>query len=163
MKKYGISIFVLLSCLLLVAGCSFSDGEMEHRGNLESFLYRFNLYSSGETEYRVEKENGKVFFYATGPEVSVECQVDERVLDELDARIRDYYLTQWDGFQEADSEILGGDSFFLEAEYDSGYRIDAAGYEKYPKDFEEVHAAITEYFNDMVEQINGEAQPEPLF
>ena len=162
MKKYGIVVFALLSCLFLATGCSLGNGGIEKKGSLTSFTYRFHRYSGEDTEYRVEKKGGKVFFYAAGPKEAADCQVDESVLNELDARIRDYYLTQWNGFEESNESILGGDSFSLEAVYDSGYRIEARGYEKYPEDFEEVHGAITEYFGEMIRHINGE-EPESIF
>ena len=144
---------VILAAVLVsgvLAGCS--SGSSGGQGGLRAFEYNYGSFFGGEWDFKIvpegEGDEVRYLFIArgyNGVDMDVEKYVDRGVMDELAEIISSSGVFSWDGFEKRDGNILDGYGFSLMAEYGDGSAIVASGYEKYPKKYDEGHAALSSY------------------
>ena len=132
-----------------------------------SFEYNYGSFNGGEWNYQITRETaqdsgsgGLAYRFIARGYNGVDMDIDE-IVDEADmefiaAIVWNQDLASWDGFDERDSDILDGYSFNLAIEYED-HSIVASGYERFPRDYDVSHAALSTALGNMVRKIEAAA------
>jgi len=161
--RFGVSIVLLVTLAfmtLVLPGCK---ADVSKFGGLKNFAYSYGSFNGGQRDFTITeasgddvRSEGRYLFVAkgyNGVDLDVEVFVGQDVLDDIAAIIADNGIAEWDGFDEVDRDILDGYSFLLAAQYESG-TIQASGYMKYPNNYEQGHAALSEYLESLAASYN---------
>ena len=87
-----------------------------------------------------------------GVSMDVNTIIDESVMISIAEIIEDCDLASWDGFNKHDSNVLDGYSFDLLIEYQD-HSITAHGYMVFPNGYDDAHAALSLYLEDLVNSL----------
>lgn len=60
-----------------------------------------------------------------------------------------YDISKWNGFQKTNNNALDGDTFLLNITTEKGIKINASGYMKWPKNYNEFKKEIDIYFEEL--------------
>lgn len=151
-KLIKCSIFIFL--LLGLSGCGKTERRYED-AQIVSIQYSYGSYNGGYYDFSVYQSNDKIMFSAfgkNGVELSWEHEVGAAIFSDFQQIIEDNKVVKWDGFRKSNRDILDGYSFSLNIEYNNHESIQAYGYEKYPKHYNEVSSVLQEYFFDIIEE-----------
>ena len=164
MKKTIILILFMLLTALLV-GCWTKpeildiddDDEIVplsvDMGRLIEFSYSFGSYFSGQWDYHIFEENGRVFINAEGSNgilLDTAGEVPESTLDEIMKIIDDNDIMSWNGFAKYNKNVPDGYGFGLTAEYERG-KLSASGYMRYPRRYDSGHKALADYLEKLTD------------
>lgn len=157
-KKTGIGLAILglvILTILTVGGIVFSKvvTTKQYEGDIASFSFHSGSYW-GYAEYDIENSDGRVTFRATGfngNDMNVEKTISGEYLDRISDIIKKYDVASWDGFDESDDGILDGHGFTLKIKYTSGATLEAHGYMKYPRNYDEVDEELSEIFDELTD------------
>ena len=164
-----LSIMVLSVLILGMTGCglvqkrpsqpdvSSSEGQPENLSSARilSISYEYGSYFGGYWEFDLSLDDGQVLFYAQGSN-GIDLEIDGRIVpdsvfDELQNIITDNDIILWNGFSKQDTDILDGYGFALNIDYENGTKLSASGYMMEPGNYEQGHAALSEYFLALAE------------
>lgn len=135
-------LLVGILVVVMLTGCA---GSRAYKGKMTEFSYHYGSFFGGYYAYDLVLQGDVVHFTAEGKngvELSVDKEVDPSVLSELSTVMTDRHVERWDGFSKSDDRVLDGYGFSLAVKYDDERTLIADGYEKYPKDYWEVHDAL---------------------
>ena len=77
---------------------------------------------------------------------ALKTDVDEDFSVRLGAILAEYGVAEWDGFDEADENVMDGIGFSLHVTMGDGSTIDAGGYMEWPEGYGKAAAAIHDLF-----------------
>ena len=88
---------------------------------------------------------------------------DEQV-EELIDLFNEYEVWRWNGFNEHDSDVMDGSSFYFTLNIQDGKEIEASGYMMYPENYGEVIEEMLRIIDEGKEEVidEGEAAPVPI-
>ena len=115
-----------------------------------SFSYTVNTACYGDVYYDLKRENEQYTVQicpdGVPSEKAFRCQADAHFAEEIAALLRQYKVSQWNGFHKVNKRILDGRSFTLAVHFENGKEIHAHGYMRYPKNYREFRDAIDACF-----------------
>ena len=113
----------------------------------ERALSTFYLYRTGDISY----DSYYITRWPDGYRVSINEEanqlIDSASVVELTRVIDEYGLAQWDGFDETRTDILDGESFWLEFSLTDGTRVLAQGDNAYPENYSQAMDDIQAIFD----------------
>lgn len=126
--------------------------ELTESGKLISFNYLYGTFRYRPFEFTIERviaDDGveRIYFTAEGYDnglISVNEEIEEAVLDDIVAIMKDENIFAWDGFDQSNTEVRDGFSFSLRAKFENR-TVRANGYMKAPDNFKEGHQRLSEY------------------
>ena len=125
--------------------------NVQNNSNINYFYYYEGSFS-GAYEYEIKKTKDKFIFKAiglNGRKLNVEKEINENDLNKLETIINDNKIYKWNNFNEKDNQILDGSSFTLKINYENGKKIEANGYMKYPKNYDQSSKKLQEYLQEL--------------
>ena len=133
-------LYILMSVLLLVNfDCTV---PAEPQSNIEYFYYSYNN-SFGDGSYYYLIEDGKFqyddYYGIDNPMIT---SIDPEAMEKLELICST--ISDWDGFSEADENVLDGDGFSLTVNYGDGRSVNAHGSNAYPTGYSEFAVSIEE-------------------
>lgn len=117
-----------------------------------NFKYDYGSYNGGYFEYEISKSNEKTIFTAhglNGVDLDITTEVEPSTLDDILEIVKNENITSWNNFSKSNDDILDGYSFSLEIDFENGEKIHAYGYEKYPKNYDIAHKALSNYLEKL--------------
>ena len=75
-----------------------------------------------------------------------EYEVDKKILKEIEIILKKYHVARWDNFHKYDKNVLDGNSFSFRVCFENNQEIEASGYMKWPKNYQEVKKELSEIF-----------------
>lgn len=75
-----------------------------------------------------------------------EYEVDKKILKEIEIILKQYHVARWNNFHKYDKNVLDGNSFSFSVSYGNKQGIEASGYMKWPKNYQEVKKELSEIF-----------------
>ena len=149
MKKTIVRIGVLFMVALLLGGCGKKPIE-----SIRSFDFGYGtgnmMNASVRFEVRYDRKEGTYTAVVKGSGVAEEdadvYPIDESFLNELIVFLNENEIQKWDGFQKSDKHVMDGNGFHLSIWTHEGDTISASGYEKYPKNYNDVKNGIITIF-----------------
>lgn len=123
--------------------------------NLKLFKFRYikGWYANGDISFKLEKTDAGYVAYIKPLLVPVEdtqsFAVDQGFAAALADILKNAGVVKWDGFKKADKRVQDGKHFDLYIRDDKGNSVDASGYEKWPRGYKEVKAAVGALFKTL--------------
>ena len=77
-----------------------------------------------------------------------EYVVDKKILKEIEIILKQYHVARWDNFHKYDKNVLDGNSFSFRVCFENNQEIEANGYMKWPKNYQEVKKELNEIFSN---------------
>ena len=74
-------------------------------------------------------------------------EVDNEDVKRLESILNKYNVGSWNGFSKSDHNVLDGNSFSLYLRTEDDDTVEASGYMKWPKNYEEVKEEIISFFD----------------
>jgi len=151
--KVIILAFIMLT-FLCITGCSDKKTikNWNYDANIIEFNYSYGSYDGGSYIYEIKVDNDVVNFNANGyngVELNKKQVIDKSNIQKLEKIIKDNDIGKWNGFNKEKDYILDGYSFNLIIKYSNGYVIEAYGYEKYPKNYKDIHNQIIDVLENI--------------
>ena len=158
-----LSIMVLSVLILGIAGCGAGQKKPSQPGRnisgaqevnsrsarILSISYEYGSFFGGYWDFELHLEDDQVLLSAQGSngvDLDINSQpVPDNVLVELQDIIAGNGVMLWDGFSKRDDDVLDGYSFALSINYENGEELSASGYMMEPDNYEQGHAALSEY------------------
>jgi len=165
MKRIITVVLLVILIALLLCSCR-NPLAAKPFTNITSF--RVASYASGAWgEYNFDlTENGNAeitYFFGDSwgyeEDQNLIATVSADYLVELTEILNSHNLAAWNGYFKYDSGIIDGHGFIIELTTDSGQEFYAHGYEKYPRNYEEVSSAIYSFF-DQFEYTDKPEEPK---
>lgn len=160
MKRLILSI----STLILIISSCFGIFYFERNKKLEilenailsseivHFKYDYGSYFMGYFEYDISKSNEKTTLTAhgyNGVDLNINTEINSSALNDILEIVKEQNIVSWNNFSKSDDNILDGYSFSLYIEFKNGETINAHGYEKYPKNYDIAHKALSNYLEKL--------------
>lgn len=82
-------------------------------------------------------------------EAKKKVNIDKKTIEKLVNELNKYNITSWNGFKKSDKNVLDGDSFSFSLGTKDGKDIDASGYMKWPKNYQEVRGVFDSMIGDL--------------
>lgn len=117
-----------------------------------NFKYDYGSYNGGYYEYEISKSKEKTIFTAyglNGVDLNIETEVETSTLNDILEIVKEQNIASWNNFSKSDDNILDGYSFSIEIKFKNGETINAHGYEKYPKNYDITHKALSNYLEKL--------------
>ncbi len=160
-KQKLILIIGLIAGICIIKSNEDTDYEFkEHKSsdisNMKSFYFTYtNGYAMNSyTRYEIKKEDDKYVASikqdGKSEEETVKVNLSESSLKELEDILNKYNVSDWDGFNKTDKDVLDGDSFSCSIGMENGKGISASGYMKWPKNYKEVVSELDTYFSKLI-------------
>lgn len=158
MKKkifIGIVIILLIAVILGIIIMLNRDKEKENTKyydkEVEKFTYTYGSYNGSYGNCQIYKRDEKVYISLqthddlNSKDINMGKEIDKSVLKEIKRIVKENEIYKWNGFNASDDDVLDGDGFNLEIEYEGGEKIKANGYMKYPENYEKGSKALIDY------------------
>lgn len=117
--------------------------------SLIHFEYGYGSYFGGYFTFTMDTtDDGQVHLVAygsNGVDLDEDLLTDPSAMENIQNIIESHNISQWNGFDETNKDIMDGASFSLTATYDDGSTITATGYMIFPENFEEAHDELFNY------------------
>lgn len=139
------------------------DKDNKDKGDITYFYYEYS--HKAITSYKLKSEGEKVFLYFKmiyGDLTEIKCEVDPSVMSQLQDIVDEHNIYKWNGFDKHDEDIMDGSSFKLEITYENGDDIEAYGYEKFPKGYDDAHTELVEFLEDLVEEYAEDEEDDEI-
>ncbi|MDR2957859.1 MAG: hypothetical protein LBU61_06770 [Coriobacteriales bacterium] len=150
------AVVIALACF----NCGFSgciSSPPEYLGDLHEFAYEYGSFNGGYRRFSItpsdNPDKGGYLLTAegfNGVDLNVETYINQDDVDTLTSIIKDNNIYAWDGFDRSDYNILDGYSFSLKVVYTESSII-AGGYEKFPSNYKQGHAALSAFLLSLVD------------
>ena len=113
-----------------------------------SYSTGYAMYSS--VIYDINYQNDKYILKIKPNEIpdeeTKEFELDENQIDEIINILSRYNVSNWNGFDKVDKNVLDGNSFTFKLKTKKGEEIYAHGYMKWPNNYREVRDELDNYF-----------------
>lgn len=119
--------------------------------NKLTFSYSTGNYMNASVSYElVCKDKCILSFKDDGVsyEDAKEYEVDKKILKEIEIILKQYHVARWDNFHKYDKNVLDGNSFSFRVCFENDREIEANGYMKWPKNYQEVKKELNELFSN---------------
>ena len=119
--------------------------------NKLTFSYSTGNYMNASVSYElVCKDKCILSFKDDGVsyEDAKEYEVDKKILKEIEIILKQYHVARWDNFHKYDKNVLDGNSFSFRVCFENDQEIEANGYMKWPKNYQEVKKELNELFSN---------------
>ena len=126
----GILLLMSLATIFNLLGCSGPKKESE----VEFLEYRVSGYNPG---YDIQLNEGKIIYENFDEGKKGKYRANEEVVSNLLEEFNKLDIYSWNGYREADDEVLDGMGFTLYVKFPDGSVINASGSNKFPKNFRE--------------------------
>ena len=124
---------------------------------IAEFKYFQFYYSTGNAinsnvRYTIRLDDG---YYATikldgiSEENAVVVPVDDDIINDILNVLKKYDVNKWNGFDKADDRVLDGNNFNLNIIMKNNNRLLAAGYMKWPNNYNKVKKELDVIFNNL--------------
>ncbi len=113
------------------------------------FTYSTGNYMNASVSYElICKDKCMLSFKDDGVsyEDAREYEVDKKILKEIEVILKQYHVARWDNFHKYDKNVLDGNSFSFRVCFENDQEIEANGYMKWPKNYQEVKKELNEIF-----------------
>lgn len=113
------------------------------------FTYSTGNYMNASVSYElICKDKCMLSFKDDGVsyEDAKEYEVDKKILKEIEIILKQYHVARWDNFHKYDKNVLDGNSFSFRVCFENDQEIEANGYMKWPKNYQEVKKELNEIF-----------------
>ncbi|MCF0230034.1 MAG: hypothetical protein HUJ76_10140 [Parasporobacterium sp.] len=159
---------VLVSALSVFAiGCEAKTETRETKSVSDETITRFSFicfesFGYGSYSYEIDtSEDVPMFYYSafdyTGWSDSrndyLKCEVDEKFLDDLNSFCREENVSEFDGFDGSNPDVLDGGGFSLGIYYDDGTYVYASGRNSYPEWYSGFRDKLCELFAPLEEKV----------
>ena len=150
MKKRWIIGIIAIAILIGVIYMLFFQKNVEIKKiNHFSFYYSTGNMMYANVEYKLDLKDDKYIaeIKPTGipDDESLIIEVDDEFEKNLEQILLKYQVNKWNGFKKSDKHVLDGGSFSLYVRMDEE-TIDASGYMKWPKNYNEVKNELNNLF-----------------
>ena len=115
------------------------------------FTYSTGNYMNASVSYElICKDKCMLSFKDDGVsyEDAREYVVDKKILKEIEIILKQYHVARWDNFHKYDKNVLDGNSFSFRVCFENDQEIEANGYMKWPKNYQEVKKELNEIFSN---------------
>ena len=115
------------------------------------FTYSTGNYMNASVSYElICKDKCMLSFKDDGVsyEDAREYVVDKKILKEIEIILKQYHVARWDNFHKYDKNVLDGNSFSFRVCFENNQEIEANGYMKWPKNYQEVKKELNEIFSN---------------
>ena len=157
MKRIIIISVIVITIILLIWGVYymfFSDRprKVDKISGIKIFHYSYSVgyHYEARIYYELECENKctlKIKDEGITEEDAPVYEVDKEITKKLEAILNKYSVGSWNGFSKSDHNVLDGDSFSLYLRTEDDDTVEASGYMKWPKNYEEVKEEIISFFD----------------
>lgn len=161
MKYIIICIIAIIIILLLIFKLElFKDKKVikeEKIQNINSieFNYTTGYHYNGSISYEIQC-NEECILYYKGDGISEEDKkkyiIDKEVVKDIENKLNEYKVIDWNNFYESNQYVLDGNSFYIKITYDNDKQIIARGYESWPNNYryvrEYINNALSKYMNN---------------
>ena len=116
-----------------------------------SFSYSTGNYMNASVSYElICKDKCILSFKDDGVsyEDAKKYEVDKKILKEIEIILKQYHVARWNNFHKYDKNVLDGNSFSFSVSYGNNQEIEASGYMKWPKSYQEVKKKLSEIFDN---------------
>ena len=115
------------------------------------FTYSTGNYMNASVSYElICKDKCMLSFKDDGVsyEDARKYEVDKKILKEIEIILKQYHVARWDNFHKYDKNVLDGNSFSFRVCFENNQEIEANGYMKWPKNYQEVKKELNELFSN---------------
>ena len=114
------------------------------------FNYTNGYFANADIEYEIKCEDTCTYLFKDigidyDDAITKEISVDS--VKELESILNKNKVIRWNNFSAYDKDVLDGDSFTMNINYDNNARFVASGYMKYPTDYDIVKKELDSFFN----------------
>lgn len=154
MRRRWTRIFAGLLAAMTLCTCAPLAGAdpPEEMPMIDAFFYLRSGMSTYEARSYEVKENGRGCFvwielHHTHHIVLPMTDADREALSALVAELA---LSEWDGFDQTDPDVLDGSSFSLDAAFEDGSTLTAHGSNSFPEGYSEKAARMEDFFKALM-------------
>ena len=130
--------------------------KMKHLIIIGIIIVSVFLFFFLKKEKNITNINKVYFTYSTGNYMNAsvsyedarEYVVDKKILKEIEIILKQYHVAIWDNFHKYDKNVLDGNSFSFRVCFENNQEIEANGYMKWPKNYQEVKKELNEIFSN---------------
>lgn len=151
-NKMVIVVIIILLVLGIIGGILFfgknKENAEQYNKEIQSFEYHYGSYNPGYKEYKIYTANNKIYISAkgfNGIDLNIDKEVDKSILNDISEIVKENKIYEWNEFNKSDKNVTDGNSFKLKIKYVDGKEINAYGYMKYPKNYEQGHKSLVTY------------------
>lgn len=158
MKRIIIISVIVITIILLIWGVYymfFSDRprKVDKISGIKIFHYSYSVgyHYEARIYYELECKNKctlKIKDEGITEEDAPVYEVDKEITKKLEAILNKYSVGSWNGFSKSDHNVLDGDSFSLYLRMKDNNTVEASGYMKWPKNYEEVKGELISFFDE---------------
>ena len=158
MKKIIIISIIVIITILLIWGVYymfFSDRprKVDKISGIKIFHYSYSVgnYYEANVYYELECEDKctlKIKDVGITEEEAPTFEVDNEITKKLESILNKYKVGSWNGFSKSDHNVLDGNSFSLYLRTEDENIVEASGYMKWPKKYEEVKGKLISFFDE---------------
>ncbi len=151
MKKYVLLICLLLLIIIIVVTYFvLTNRKSTPIGEIKSmsFSYTKGYMMNSDVRYEIEYLDGKYIakYKPYGESAEKSKRIDSSIVLEIEELFNKYEVSNWDGFNGNDKNVLDGDSFYFSVSY-CDKSINASGYMKWPKNYGSVKTGLDDIFS----------------
>lgn len=161
----SLSITILLAGLMILnSGCSLHKGLNLENKDIKCLEYNYGSYFGGEYEFSIYYEGETPYLLAKGYNgvmLNYKQELTEEDLKKLAKNLVDADVAAWNGFDKRANSVSDGYSFKLDITYWDDTILQAHGYMKYPKNYNEVDRVLKDFFFGMIEEHTDFNRDEP--
>lgn len=152
MKNTYIYLVVLIIVVLFIF-CLFkskkktvkiSELKNMHFGYSTSTM--MNAYVSYDLKYENDQYIATIKPNLVAEEDALVVEITEKDVKMIEEIFKNYEVSNWDGFNKSDKNVLDGNDFSLSVGFVNGDSISASGYMMYPKNYADVRNRLDEIF-----------------
>lgn len=149
MKK----ILITIACLLFLLGCSKKEEILKDKLNdikVLHFSYTTGYHMNASINYELECNEDCILYYkgdGIDYEDRKEYKVEKELLKEIEDKLNEYEVINWNGFNGYTKDVLDGNSFNLSITYDNDKKVNAHGYEMWPENYRKVRDYLDQVFS----------------
>ena len=145
MMKTGIfAVIAIIIAIITTLGISKNKPITPTASNISNIKYFYFTYSNGYamnayTKYQIDEKDGKY-------ELSLEK------MKELEIILNQYNVSELNGFNKTDKNVLDGDSFSFSLRMENNKGISASGYMKWPENYKNVVRELETFFGNLIKE-----------
>ena len=158
MKKIIVILVIVIITIFLIWGVYymfFSDRsrKVDKISEINIFHYSYSVgnYYEARVYYELECEDKcilKIKDVGITEEDALIYDVDKEIIKKLESILNKYKVGSWNGFSKSDHNVLDGNSFSLYLRMKDDNTVEASGYMRWPKNYEEVKGELISLFDE---------------
>ena len=154
MKYFIIGVLVLIIIVLFILFYK----NKKNVNNIEDikqlhFSYSTGYHHNASIDYEIVCDSEcKLYFKDDGVsyEDRKEYKIDKDILKEIEDKLNEYEVINWNNYNKSSQDVLDGNSFSINIKYKDDESISAHGYESWPKNYREVRSYLDNTFSKYI-------------